>query len=111
MTYFSDHGENMKHYHTASPFFFDMVHIPFFVYLSPDYRASHPGLMETLKSHEHRVFTNDLIFDTLSGILGAQTNFYHAAYDFSSPDYSITDDQAMTLAGKRHISEDPDFPK
>lgn len=109
MTYFSDHGENMKHYHTASPFFFDMVHIPFFVYLSPDYRASHPGLMETLKSHEYRVFTNDLIFDTLSGILGAQTNFYHAAYDFSSPDYSITDDQAMTLAGKKKITEDPDF--
>lgn len=109
MTYFSDHGENMKHYHTASPFFFDMVHIPFFVYLSPDYRASHPGLMETLKSHEYRVFTNDLIFDTLSGILGAQTNFYHAAYDFSSPDYSITDDKAMTLAGKKKITEDPDF--
>lgn len=111
MTYFSDHGENMKHYHTASPFFFDMVHIPFFVYLSPDYQLSHPGLMETLKSHEHRVFTNDLIFDTLSGILGAQTNFYQASYDFSSPVYAVTADQAMTLAGKRHISEDPDFSK
>lgn len=111
MTYFSDHGENMKHYHTASPFFFDMVHIPFFVYLSPDYQLSHPGLMETLKSHEHRVFTNDLVFDTLSGILGAQTNFYQASYDFSSPVYAVTADQAMTLAGKRHISEDPDFSK
>lgn len=111
MTYFSDHGENMKHYHTSSPFFFDMVHIPFFVYLSPDYQAAHPGLMPALKAHEHRIFTNDLIFDTLSGILGAETNFYHSAYDFSSPDYALTDSQAKTLAGKRFISEDPDFPK
>jgi heptose-I-phosphate ethanolaminephosphotransferase len=109
MVYFSDHGENMTHYHTASPFYYDMVHIPFFVYISSDYQAAHPELMESLKAHQNRVFTNDLVFDTLSGIWKARTNFYHAEYDLSSPQYAITADQALTLDRKKKIIDDPDF--
>lgn len=109
MVYFSDHGENMQHYHAASPFYFDMVHIPFFVYLSPEYREAHPDLMKNLKAHGNTVFTNDLIFDTLSGIWGARTNFYHSQYDLSSRDYSINRDNAMTMDRKKKISEDPDL--
>lgn len=100
MIYFSDHGENMKHYHTTSPFYYDMVHIPFFVYLSPDYQAAHPELMPALKSHEQQVFTNDLAFDTVTGIWQAKTNFYQSKYDFSSKDYAINMDNATTFERK-----------
>lgn len=107
MIYFSDHGENMKHYHTTSPFYYDMVHIPFFVYLSPDYQAAHPDLMPALKAHEQQVFTNDLAFDTVTGIWRARTNFYQSKYDFSSKDYSITMDNATTFERKKKIKDDP----
>ena len=107
----SDHGENMEHYHTASPFYYDMVHIPFFVYLSPSYQAAHPGLMPALKSHEHQVFTNDLAFDTVTGIWDAKTNYYNPEYDFSSPKYSLNMDNARTMEGKHKISDDPFLKK
>ena len=107
LVYFSDHGENMEHFHSTSPFFYDMVHIPFFVYLSPDYQAAHPSLMPVLKSHEKRPFTNDLAFDTVTGLWRARTNFYHAAYDISSPDYAITIEDAKTFGGKRMVKDDP----
>ena len=107
MIYFSDHGENMKHYHTTSPFYYDMVHIPFFVYLSPDYQAAHPELMPALKSHEQQVFTNDLAFDTVTGIWQAKTNFYQSKYDFSSKDYAINMDNATTFERKKKIKDDP----
>ncbi len=111
MIYFSDHGENMKHYHTTSPFYYDMVHIPFFVYLSPDYQAAHPGLMPTLKSHEQTVFTNDMAFDTVTGIWQARTNFYHSQYDFSSKDYAINKENATTFERKKRIADDPAWGK
>ena len=107
LVYFSDHGENMEHFHSTSPFFYDMVHIPFFVYLSPDYQAAHPSLMPVLKSHEKQPFTNDLAFDTVTGLWRARTNFYHAAYDISSPDYAITIEDAKTFGGKRMVKDDP----
>lgn len=111
MIYFSDHGENMKHYHTTSPFYYDMVHIPFFVYLSPDYQAAHPDLMPTLKSHEQTVFTNDMAFDTVTGIWQARTNFYHSQYDFSSKDYAINKENATTFERKKKIADDPAWGK
>ena len=111
LVYFSDHGENMEHFHSTSPFFYDMVHIPFFVYLSPDYQAAHPSLMPVLKSHEKRPFTNDLAFDTVTGLWRARTNFYHAAYDISSPDYAITMEDAKTFGGKRMVKDDPALAK
>ena len=111
LVYFSDHGENMEHFHSTSPFFYDMVHIPFFVYLSPDYQAAHPSLMPVLKSHEKRPFTNDLAFDTVTGLWRAKTNFYHAAYDISSPDYAITIEDAKTFGGKRMVKDDPALAK
>ena len=111
MIYFSDHGENMEHYHTTSPFFYDMVHIPFFVYLSPDYQAAHPELMPVLKAHENQVFTNDLAFDTVTGIWRARTNFYHSKYDWSSKDYFLTMDNATTFERKKKIADDPVWKK
>lgn len=111
LVYFSDHGENMEHFHSTSPFFYDMVHIPFFVYLSPDYQAAHPSLMPVLKSHEKRPFTNDLAFDTVTGLWRARTNFYHAVYDISSPDYAIMMEDAKTFGGKRMVKDDPALAK
>lgn len=106
MIYFSDHGEDMKYMHTASPFYFSMVRIPFWIYLSPKYQKEYPEILPNLKNHSQSVFTNDLIFDTVSGLLHADTNFYHPEYDITNKKYSITRENAKTLHGKRNISEE-----
>lgn len=106
MIYVSDHGEDMELTHTASPFQYNMVRIPLWIYLSPAYQHAHPQTVQQLRAHENAVFTNDLLFDTLSGILQAPSNFYNSQYDLTSPDYSITRDNALTLHGKKRIAED-----
>jgi heptose-I-phosphate ethanolaminephosphotransferase len=63
--------------------------------------------MPALKAHEQQVFTNDLAFDTATGIWRARTNFYQSKYDFSSKDYSITMDNATTFERKKKIKDDP----
>ena len=107
MIYVSDHGEDMELTHTASPFQYDMVRIPLWIYLSPSYQQAYPQVSQQLRAHENAIFTNDLLFDTLSGILRAPSNFYCRQCDLTSPDYNITRDNALTLHGKRRIANDP----
>lgn len=106
MVYVSDHGEDLELTHTASPFKFDMVRIPLWIYLSPAYQKAYPQTAEMLRQHQGSVFTNDLLFDTLSGLLQAPSNFYDARYDLTRPEYAITRDNALTLHGKKHIAEE-----
>lgn len=42
MIYVSDHGEDMELTHTASPFQYNMVRIPLWIYLSPAYQHAIP---------------------------------------------------------------------
>lgn len=106
MVYLSDHGEDMKYTHTASPFLFNMVRIPLWVYFSPDYQRNNPNLINGLKVHKEAFFTNDLLFETLSGIMNAQHNSYEDIYDLSSNNYMITKDNALTMHGKKRIKDD-----
>lgn len=108
MLYCSDHGEDMKYGHTPALNDFNMVRIPFWIYLAPSYQKALPDKMNVLKTHENSYFTNDLMYEVICGLLGGETtNSYQSVYDISSPDYGITKDNALTLYGKRHISEDP----
>lgn len=108
MLYCSDHGEDMKYGHTPVLNDFNMVRIPFWIYLSPSYQKALPSKMEALKNHTGSYFTNDLMYEVICGLLGGENNIsYHKIYDISSPDYVITKDNALTLYGKRHVSEDP----
>lgn len=106
MMYCSDHGEDMQYTHMASPFRFSMVRIPLWVYLSPKYQQTFPEVWKGLRKNKHKIFTNDVMFDTISGILHAHSNYYDVRYDLSSDQYSITIGNALTLNGKRAIKED-----
>ena len=109
MIYFSDHGEDMAYYHGTAPFTYDMTHIPLWIYLSPDYQAAHPELPSALRRNSGSIFTNDLIYDTASGIWQIRSNHYESLYDLSSPSYGLADDEALTLHGTRFIKDDPSF--
>ena len=107
MVYYSDHGEDVNISHNPDTFKFDMVRIPMFVYLSKEYQETCPIQTTTLQNHKNQFFTNDMIYDTVCGILNAPSNRYDAGQDFSSPQYRFNLQNVTTMLGERKISEDP----
>ena len=107
MVYFSDHGESLQLSHNPDVFDFDMTRIPFWIYLSPQYRAAYPQTVAALTGHEHQYFTNDLLYDTLSGIMHAQSNRYDVTRDFSNVAYRFNRNNLTTLLGQQPLTNDP----
>ena len=105
--YCSDHGEDMEYGHGTGHFTYDMVRIPLWVYLSEDYKNTCPERYEALHSHKEAIFTNDLMYDTVCGILGTANNFYKKQYDLSDIAYDLPADKALTKHGKIKIAKDP----
>lgn len=106
MVYFSDHGESLDKSHNPDTFDFIMTRIPFWIYLSPTYRAAYPQTANTLTNHEHQYFTNDLLYDTLVGIMHAPNPRYDASRDFSNPSYRFNLHNLTTLLGEQPLTND-----
>ena len=106
--YFSDHGERMdkNRGHNSGNFSFSMARIPVFFAFTNKFAAEHAQQISSLKSNAGRVFTNDLIFDVLIGLAGIQYAGYDPGWDISSPRYRLSESEALTLHGRRHIIED-----
>lgn len=107
LVYCSDHGEDMQYFHGDGNFTWDMVHVPMWIYLSNGYQASHSAVADNLRNNVNKVFTNDLVFDTVCGLLGTPNNGYESRYDLTSGQYSLPVSEAVTKHGKVQISEDP----
>lgn len=108
MIYLSDHGEDafrdLGHY--SVKFTWDMAKIPFWVYISPNYIRPHEDTFNILKSHANVPFSNDLLFDTMLGLIGAyNSEFYESSNDISSKNYQHTFSDIKTLYGKKSIKE------
>ena len=108
MVYFSDHGENLEISHNPDVFSFDMVRIPFWMYLSPAYQEVMPRHTQALYDHQHRYFTNDMLYDTVCGLLNAPSSRYNPEQDFASFTYSFTRNDLTTMLGQHKLTEDPD---
>ncbi len=108
MLYFSDHGENLRISHNPDVFSFDMVRIPMWIYLSEEYRAALPWRAERLMENRGRYFTNDMLYDTVSGLLNAPSNKYDARQDFSSASYAFDRSTLTTMLGRYRLTDDPD---
>lgn len=107
MAYLSDHGEDMTYGHGGGHITWQMLHIPFFIYLSPAYEQEYPDTARILRSNEKKIFTNDLLFDTMSGLLKAPNSDYDARFDISSSSYDLPSSEALSVWKERKISEDP----
>lgn len=108
MIYFSDHGENLQISHNPDVFSFDMVRIPMFVYLSPSYADVLSERAEILSRRKDEYLTNDMIYDTICGIINAASDNYDVGQDFSSAQYGFNRDNLTTMLGQRKISDDID---
>lgn len=106
MIYCSDHGEDMEYGHGSGKFTFNMVRIPMFIYLSPAYQNKYPQIAENIRNHEDRIFTNDLMYDTISGILQIPNSEYDSRWDLTSTEYDLPVEMAKTKHGEISISDD-----
>lgn len=108
ITFFSDHGEAPDHdnEHNFSKFEYTMSRIPFFIWMSQDYIQRHPQQFATLQANQHQLFTHDLFFDTLVGLLDIKTEVYRPEYDFSSKHFA-KDLDFKTGHGTYRIADDP----
>ena len=85
-----------------------MTHIPFWVYLSPQYRSTYPQTAEvTCKKHEHQFFTNDLLYDTLVGLMHAPSQRYDATRDFSNAQYRFNLHNFNYITWEQPLANDP----
>lgn len=104
--YFSDHGEDVEHNygHEASKYTATMSHIPLFMAFSPDFQAERVQTVETLRSHENSYWTNDLLYDVMTDILGIQgVPGTDLNWNLASSQYSMTKDTLRTLHGKQAL--------
>lgn len=111
MLYFSDHGEDPVRGlgHNSAKFTWDMAKIPVWMIFSDDYIASHARIIANLRAHHDKPFTNDLIFDTVLGLLGLTDNeYYSSGNDLCSEDYHHTYADLKTLHGRKALNVLPD---
>ena len=111
MTFFSDHTDAVKENlgHDSSNFVWPMTYIPFYIATSEEYRASHEETWKTLSAHKSAVFTNDLIFNTLMGLMDIRDYpSYEPENDFTRPTYDDNISRFRTLFCKKKITEDTD---
>lgn len=107
MIYFSDHGEDPDKMlgHNSSQFTWEMTKIPFWMIFSDSYINEHPNIIEILRLHKEHPFTNDMIFDTVLGVLGITNNdYYNPSNDLSSSFYNHSFLDLKTLYGKKSLS-------
>ena len=72
LVYCSDHADaidkNLSH--DAAQFDFDMTHIPLYIYLSDSYIQNNSAKYKSLEKQKNKLFTNDLLFNLMLGVLG-----------------------------------------
>jgi len=101
--YFADHADDVlgKRGHNSSKFTYSMTQIPMIAWCSEEYTEKYKNKFNALVEHENELFPNDLIYDTLIGIVGVQTNRYNPKYDLSNKLYQVDDNQCYVLGGTR----------
>ena len=106
--YFSDHGEQVTERpgHNADQFDYTMVHIPFWIYTSDAYRASHPLEVRTMMERRNMPFSNDMLYDTFMGMMGLTAAHYDPTADIFSSRFDKDVTTLMTMYGNVMIRND-----
>ncbi len=112
MLYFSDHGEDYDLGHGPAIKKWSTIRIPMWIYLSPQYREIHREETANLLLHQHAYFTNDMLYNTVCGLLDMPSNHYRPVEDLTSKEYAFTRDNLFAFNRQVPIADDngqPDF--
>lgn len=105
--YLSDHAEDVVGGlgHISANFNFAMTEIPMLAWLSPQYRDLYPKRTEHFASHTDELFSNDLLYDTLLGLVGVESDRYSQRYDLSAENYALLSQDAIVLNSRRKYDD------
>jgi lipid A ethanolaminephosphotransferase len=87
LLYMSDHGESLGEngiYLHGLPYKFapdEQIHIPFILWLSPEFSSSFNIDTECLKQYNSESYSHDNLFHSVLGMLDIQTSEYDAEQD------------------------------
>ena len=108
MIYFSDHGEDVDDNlgHNSAKFQPVMAKIPLYMIFSDSYKQYHNDRYQVLSSARNKVFTNDLLYNTVLGVMG----IHYAGHDepqndLSNSAYDDNIERFTTLYGKVKIKD------
>ena len=109
LVYCSDHADaidkNLSH--DAAQFDFDMSHIPLYIYLSDSYIQNNSAKYKSLEKQKNKLFTNDLLFNLMLGVLGINlNNIYEPNNDPTADTFDNNKERFKTLYGKKYICEE-----
>jgi len=107
--YIPDHAEDVIGLkgHNSDEFTFDMTQIPMILWASDEYKKRYKSRYSNLIDHKDRLFSNDMLYDTMVGIFGIKSDRYDPKFDLSSKEYSLLADDALVLDSKKYYL-DPD---
>lgn len=105
--YFSDHGNDPLRSRDPDTTKFVGLRIPAFIYYSDEYKEEHKSVVSALESNKNKFISNDLMYETICGLMDIKSNHYDEKYSITSASYFITKENMLTGGGKRHLDEDP----
>ena len=103
MVYFSDHSEDLTHYkgHGRTNFTYEMTQIPMIFWFSEQYKIKYINKYKNIVSNKHKLYCNDMIYDTTIGISNIETNESNKGFDLSSKAFNFKDKDAYTMHKKK----------
>jgi len=102
--YFADHSEDVfgDKGHNQLTFEYSMTEAPIFFWATNQWQQQNKTRWAQLKHNRNKIFTNDLVFDTLLGLMGLQGKSLDSDKDLSSTHYTRPE-KPLTLHGRVHI--------
>lgn len=94
LLYVSDHGEDLFDYgstrifHSSTAPSYQQLHVPMVIWLSNEYVASYPQVLEALKNNSHaQISSSASFFNTVLNVAGIETPFSDETYAVSSKSF------------------------
>lgn len=114
--YFSDHGEDadinfghgnelLLNNYKKNNYVKNIVKIPMWITFSDDYILEHPEKFMRTESNHSLYYTNDMIYDTMLGLMGIEGNVYNAKFDITSEQYDLKLEDLKTLHVRLPLKE------
>lgn len=103
--YISDHGENVmdNKAHNASEFDYFMAEIPAYFWANNEWRMQYQSTWQNLVSNREKIFTNDYLFELVTGLAGVDSAVIDTRNDLSSQDY-IEPESPKTMHGEVQLN-------
>ncbi len=86
LVYLADHADDVfrARAHNQAVYTYEMSEVPLFIWANQDWRVKNSEIWQTLNNHKDYVFTNDLMFETVLGLVGITSSVIDKKQDLSS---------------------------